>query len=268
MRALFSLLTLLFTLTVSAQSDTTTVETTAEEVPAVAMDEAAQWDAANTAYINGDYAHAIELYEAILRSNRHSAKLYYNLGNAYYKQEELGRAILNYRRALRLAPGDADARYNLSVAESRTKDTIQSIPEFFLTTWMRSLRHTISSNGWTVIALVMLVVTAALVLFYLLSRRLVLRKVGFYGMLVALLLTLLAAWCADASRHELIDGNEAVVMSRSTSVKASPDNGATDLFVLHEGTVVKISERLGNWCEITIADGKKGWLPMSRIEVI
>lgn len=267
MRLLFSLFALLLTLTVSAQSDTTAVESPVAEA-AAPQDEAARWDAANTAYINGDYATAIDHYEAILATHRHSAKLYYNLANAYYKEEELGRAILNYRRALRLAPGDTDTRYNLSVAEARTKDTIEQIPEFFLTTWMRSLRHTISSDGWTIIALVTLVVMIPLVLLYLLARRIALRKVGFYGMLVALLVCVVAVLFADAGRSELVSGNEAVVMSRSTSVKASPDNSATDLFVLHEGTVVSLSATLGDWCEITIADGKKGWMPKSRLEVI
>ena len=206
--------------------------------------------------------------EAGLATGETSAKLYYNLANACFKQEELGRAILFYRRALRLQPGDADIRYNLSVAEARTKDTIERIPEFFLVTWLRALRHTMSATAWTVWSIVWLLVALSLVLFYLLAQRLSLRKVGFYGTLAALLLFVVTTWFAAASRTEQIGEEEAVVISLSAAVKASPDRASTDLFVLHEGTVVEVTNRLGDWCEVMIADGKKGWTEQSRIEVI
>lgn len=251
-----------------AQSDSLAVEAVepaAEPIPA-SVD--AMWDAANTAYINNDYARAEEVYTAIEALGERSAKLYYNLANACFKQEELGRAILYYHRALRLSPGDEDTRYNLSVAEARTKDTIDVIPEFFLTTWLRALRHTMSSNAWCVVSLVLLVAMLAQVLFYLLARRLVLRKAGFYGTLCALLLFVVTSWFAAANRTEQISRERAVVMSLSTAVKASPDRAATDLFVLHEGTVVEVTNRLDAWCEVTIADGKKGWTESGKLEVI
>ncbi len=108
------------------------------------------WDAASTAYINGDYAKAVKAYEQLVARELSSAKLYYNLANAYFKEEQLSRSILFYRRALRLDPGNADARYNLSVAEARTKDNIERIPEFFLTEWFRSIRRTMGCTGWSI----------------------------------------------------------------------------------------------------------------------
>ena len=226
------------------------------------------WDAANTAYINSDYHRAIDAYRQLILRGYASDKLYYNLANAYFKEGQLGKSILFYRRALRLAPGSDDIRYNLSVAEARTKDNIEQIPEFFLTEWMRGVRHTMSCTAWSILSLAALVCALSLFLTYLLAQRLPLRKTGFYGTLVAAAAFMLTSWFAVGERREMLDDTQAVVMSLSTAVKSSPDKSATDLFVLHEGTLVEITDRLDNWCEITIADGKKGWLECKTIETI
>lgn len=235
---------------------------------AAALTEAQLWDKANTAYINSDYHKAIDVYEQILARGLGSPKLYYNLGNAYFKEERLGKAILNYNRALRLAPGNDDIRYNLSVAEAMTKDNIEDIPEFFLVSWLRAVRHTMGCTSWSILSLVALLCMLGLFLLYLLSQRLSLRKAGFYGTLVAFLLFVVTMWFAVAERHEILDDSQAVVMASAAAVKSSPDTSSTDLFVLHEGTTLTITDRLGTWCEVVIADGKKGWLESSKIEVI
>lgn len=226
------------------------------------------WDMANTAYINGNFHTAAEVYEEILAGGASSVKLYYNLANAYFKEDRIGKAILYYNRALRLAPGNDDIRYNLSVAEARTKDNIEAIPEFFFVTWMRDIRHTMSCTAWSVLSLVLLACALALFLLYLLSQRISLRKAGFYGTVVAVLLCMLTTWFALGERREMLDDTSAVIMTASTSVKSSPDKSSTDLFVLHEGTVVTVTNRLDDWCEVVIADGKKGWLESRKIETI
>ena len=226
------------------------------------------WNRANTAYINGDYHGAVEYYEEILSRGLGSVKLYYNLANSYFKEERLGKAILFYHRALRMAPGNDDVRYNLQVAEARAKDKIELIPEFFLTKWMRDVRHTMSCTAWSLLSLVVLLCALGLFLLYLLASRLSLRKAGFYGTLVAVVLFVASSWFALGERREMLDDTQAVVMSTSTAVKSSPDKSATDLFVLHEGTLVEISDRLDGWCEVTIADGKMGWLESKTIETI
>lgn len=226
------------------------------------------WDRANTAYINADYHAAIELYGELLSRNLSSAKLYYNLANACFKDGLTGRAILYYHKALRLAPGNDDIRYNLSVAEARAKDRIEAIPAFFLTEWVRAARSVMSCTAWSIFSLVALVLALGLFLLYLLAPRLALRKAGFYGTILAGVLFVLTTSFAAGERREMLDDTQAVVMAASTAVKSSPDKAATDLFVLHEGTLVTISSRLEGWCEITIADGKKGWLEAKTIETI
>lgn len=251
----------------------TAADSAAMQAPAAGVEiqqqgDDALWDEANTAYINGDYASAEQQYVAILNRGMESAKLYYNLANAEFKLGKTAEAILYYHRALRLAPGNDDIRYNLSVAEARTKDTIESIPEFFMATWLRSLHHLMSSGSWTVLSLVLLVAALSLCLVYLLAQRLSLRKTGFYGTLLSLLLFVVTTWFAVAERREMLSRDKAVVMTSSVSVKSSPDKSSTDLFVLHEGTIVTLTNRLDNWCEIVIDDGKKGWLESRKIEVI
>jgi len=226
------------------------------------------WDRANTAYINGDFHLAAETYRQLLDLDLVSAKLYYNLANACFKEDRLGEAVLYYRRALRLAPGNEDIRHNLSVVQAQTKDRIEAIPEFFLTAWLRALRHTMGSGAWALLSLAFLCLALGCFLVYLLARRLPLRKAGFYGTLLSAVLFLSATWCAAAGRREMLDRSQAVIMSASAAVKSSPDRSATDLFMLHEGTAVEITGRLADWCEIVIGDGKKGWIESRKIEAI
>ncbi len=254
----------------SATSQPATVtDSIALNTPAIATATSDQlWDQASTAYINNDFRGAIKAYEQLLAQGLSSAKLYYNLGNAYFKENQLGQAILCYRRALRLAPGNDDIRYNLSVAEARTKDTIEQIPEFFLSEWMRTVRHTMSCTAWSLLSLGFLAIALALVLLFLLAQRLSWRKAGFYGALVAGVLFVTATIFAAGERREILDRTQAVVLSASAAVKSSPDKSSADLFVLHEGTLVQITDQLDDWYEISIADGKKGWIDSRKIEII
>ena len=228
---------------------------------AYASDPDKLWDQANTAYINNDFPTAISLYETILSSGRQSGKLYYNLANAYFKEQEIGRAILNYNRALRLNPGNEDIRYNLQVAEKMTKDHIDAVPEFFVKTWLSNLRNLLSSTTWAVLSLVFLaaMLGSALFLPALPSSGTTQDRILRHRDSPFLLLVLTLCFAA-IDRREAIDRTSAVVLRDAVAVKSSPDQNSTDLFILHEGTKVEISDRLNGWCEITIADGKRaGW---------
>lgn len=226
------------------------------------------WDEANTAYLRSDFRTAIRTYQEILDRGMVSAKLYYNLGNACFKDNRTGEAILYYHRALLLKPGDEDIRYNLSVAEGRTIDRIEPIPEFFLKEWLHTLRTQLGGTTWTILSLLLLALTLTSGLLFLLAQRLSLRKGGFFAGLGFGVLFLITTLFASSARREVLDHDRAVVLSSAVSVKSSPDKSATDLFVLHEGTCLTLGEALGDWQEITIADGKKGWLEKRHIEAI
>lgn len=258
------------TLSAVAQTSDPSVEekipTQEELAPSYSPEQA--WSDANDAYIAGEYRRASELYERIVADGKLSTKLYFNLANAYFKQDELGKAILYYHRAQLLSPGDEDIRHNLAIAESRTKDRIEAVPEFFVKTWLRSVRNMLSCTTWTVISLCLLAMTLVFGLLFVLAQRLAVRKGGFYGMLAMLLLFITTTWFAAAERRAMLDREMAVVMTSTASVKSSPDRSATDLFVLHEGTTLRVVGSLDEWSEVVIADGKKGWVESSKIEQI
>ena len=228
----------------------------------------ALWDAAAAAYNAADYLTAIEYYTTILDGGRHSAELYYNLANAYFKREQVGEALLNYNRALRLSPADEDIRHNLAFAEQSTKDSIEQIPEFFLSTWMRSVRNLMGGNTWTILSIVMLALALAMALLYLLAQPLTMRKTGFYSMALFGLLFIITTSFAWSARTEATAQRDAIIMSSAASIKSSPDGNSTELFVLHEGTKVRVGEVMDKWAEVRIADGRKGWIEIDRIERI
>ena len=237
-------------------------------VGAMAQTSAEHWEAGNRAYIEGNYDKAIEEYTAILNGGEYSMKLYYNLANAYFKAGAMGKAILYYNKALRIAPSQEDIRHNLALAEAQTKDRIAVIPEFFLNRWMRTMRNSMSCTAWSVLSLVWLGVMLAFGLLFLLASRIRWRKMGFYGALCAFLLFVATTSFAISSRNDMLSHDEAIVMGTAISVKSSPDRSATDLFVLHEGTKVKVLTEVDEWVEVVIADGKKGWTLKSNIETI
>ena len=237
-------------------------------VGAMAQTSAERWEAGNKAYIEGNYDKAIEEYTAILDGGEYSMKLYYNLANAYFKTGANGKAILYYNKALRIAPSQEDIRHNLALAEAQTKDRIVEIPEFFLNRWLRTMRNTMSCTAWSVLSLLMLGAMLAFGLLFLLASRIRVRKVGFYGALFAFVLFVATTSFAVSSRNDMLSHSEAVVMGTAISVKSSPDRSATDLFVLHEGTKVKVLTEVDEWVEVVIADGKKGWTERKNIEEI
>ncbi len=252
-------------------STSTTLLQEEQEAPAAqptTTDSDALWSLANKAYIDADYTKAIELYNAICEQDLLSSKLYYNMGNAYYKSGEIGKAILYYRRAHKLSPSDEDISYNLEIAKAQTKDNIEKVPAFFLKRWSRNVASLMGSNGWTILSIVGFILALASVLVFLLAQSIKARKTSFATALLTLIVAIVSLIYATSQRSYMLDHDQAVIMSKSVSIKSSPDKSATDLFVLHEGTTVRVTEHLDQWCNITIADGKKGWIEAKRIEVI
>ena len=225
-------------------------------------------DLGNRAYIDGRFDEALNYYTSLLDKGLYSATLYYNTANAYFKCDQLAEAILYYNRALLLDPSMEDARYNLTLAEARTKDKIAVVPEFFLKRWVRSVQSVFDCTTWSILSLVSLALMGVFVLLFLLSRQLKARKAGFYGALMVAMLLFITTAFAIAERNDILLREDGVVMASAISVKSSPDRNATDQFVLHEGTKVRITTEIDGWYEIVIADGKKGWSEAKNIEKI
>ncbi|MCR5818017.1 MAG: BatD family protein [Prevotella sp.] len=223
---------------------------------------------ADSAYASGNYQQAVVLYDSLLKSGV-SFELYYNLGNAYYRTEDNTRAILNYERALMLSPSDADVRFNLQMARSKTIDKILPESEMFFVTWYRSLINMASVDGWAYFALTMLGLALVLVLLYLFADMLLLRKIGFFGAIVALLLFVFGNVFAWQQKHMMDTQRGAIIMESAVSVKSTPAANGTDLFILHEGTKVTIvDDSMREWKEVRVSDGKQGWIKTQQIEMI
>lgn len=226
------------------------------------------WKSAEDAYTMGDFDGAIKNYESLLSSGASSASLFYNLGNAYYRKGIIGKSILNYERALKLDPSDDDARHNLELARTHTLDKIDNVPEFILFSWVRNLRISLSSNTWAVLSLVFLAVALALLLLFNFSRRSSSRKLFFIIAMICLLLMVLSYLFSLSLARQAGSSDTAIVVENIGSVKSAPAAGGNSIFVLHEGTKVKILEKVQDWSRVEISDGRQGWIKSSDIEII
>lgn len=227
------------------------------------------WTAGVQAYTDGKFADASTAWTSIEESGQKSAKLYYNLGNAWFKQGNYPKAILNYERALRLDPSYSDARYNLEFTGNFVQDKIEPVPEFILKSVARKVCYVMSSNVWAVIFLVLLAAALMMGLLFLLGSSVGKRRAGFYCGIVLLLLSAGALSFSAWQKSDSVKTDTAIVMSPVSSVKSSPSSGSSkDLFVIHEGTKVTILDEVGSWKNISLADGRQGWIPAADLEVI
>ena len=222
----------------------------------------------NDAYSKGDYATAVDAYNAIYDAGQHSADLYYNLGNAYYRQEELGLAILNYERALRINPHFKDARQNLELAYSKTEDKIDSLPQLFIVNWALAVIRWFSPNGWLVVLLILVILLGALTILFFISNDYAWRKRSLLAGIFCALILLISIGCTIAAFHQANRHDKAIVTNPMIVVKSSPETTGIDKIILHEGTPVAIDETLGDWHRIHIADGNSGWVETSDITII
>lgn len=223
---------------------------------------------AANAYSKGEYANAAELYQNVLKTSGESAKVYYNMGNCYYKMGKIPSAIINYERALLLNPRDKDARFNLEIAKLQTIDKIDSVDKFFLSEWIESLQNIFGTEIWSKIGIAtFLLLISSLILFFF-SRKIILKKMGFYTGIIWLALTITANCFAYNQKQKLTNRNYAIIFAPTVTIKSSPDNSGNDLFLLHEGTKVLIKTKLKEWSEIQIASGNVGWIKNSHLEVI
>jgi len=223
---------------------------------------------ANKAYTDGLYTNAAELYKQVLSSGNVSWELYYNLGNSYYKLNDFTSAILYYEKAKKLDPGNEDINFNLKVANSKITDKIEPLPEMFYKKWHRNVVEWFPADSWARIVIIFFILALFSALFYFVSGRIFLKKSGFWAGIMFFLFSLFSFHFAYQNYQTLQDNSEAIVFSPTITVKSSPDEKSIDLFVLHEGTKVKILDNIGNWYEIRIANGSVGWLQVSSLEKI
>lgn len=223
---------------------------------------------ADALYQKENYQAAAKAYESILQEGV-ASEVYYNLGNCYYKMDEIPRAILNYERAFKLSPGDNDTRTNLALARGKTIDKVVPPSEMFFVTWWRNLTNCMKLDSWCILGVVSFVLMLCGLCAYLFLSGLTLRKTGFYGAVAMLVLCIIANLAAITQHSYFKAQDAAIVMSPAVTVKSSPSNTSTDLFIIHEGSKVEILDSsMKEWIEVKFEEGKQGWVPLADVEII
>ena len=233
-----------------------------------AADRDSLWVRANDAYSLGEYSTALDIYNHIERDGYVSARLWYNMGNTCYKLQDDGKAILYYERALKLDPSNSDVKHNLEIARLKILDKIEVVPEFILTTWIKDLRNSMSSDKWGWIGIVMLMVTALLVLGFRFAPKSSQRKASFVFACVTLLMVLASFAFSMSLRANVKSQESAIVLAPVSNVKSAPNSTGGNLFILHEGTKVELLEQVGGWSRIELSDGRQGWMMSKDFEII
>lgn len=223
---------------------------------------------ANDFYKKGSFKESTKIYESLVSKNLESSSLYFNLGNSYYKMNRVAPAILNYERALLLNPTDRDIRYNLRMAKTLVKDKIEEIPVFFLIRWTENIVMYFNTDVWAILSIVSFVLVLILMIFFFFSISRTKKKIFFSTSVLLFLFVIFSNFCASSQRTRLTEREYAIVFSPSVTLKGAPDESGTELFLLHEGTKVKIIENLGDWTNVQIADGNEGWIHKNAIRQI
>ncbi|MCD8261458.1 MAG: tetratricopeptide repeat protein [Bacteroides sp.] len=222
----------------------------------------------DSAYIQEDYKKAITVYEYLLTEGV-SSEIYYNLGNSYYKDDNIARAILNYERALLLNPANKDIQANLEIAQSKTIDKVEVVPDLFFVGWFKSVMNLAGTDDWGIYGILFFVCFLVSLAIFIFSGRVSLKKGGFFCAILCLCLCLVSNIFAFQQKKSIIQRSHAIILSPSVTVRSTPNESGNTLFILHEGHKVKIKDNsMTEWKEIMIEDGNVGWVPSGVLEII
>ena len=221
----------------------------------------------NDLYAAGKYKHAIEMYQKVLDAGYQAPELYYNIGNAYFRANNLAKAIVNYERALRLDPTNAKIKANLDFANQFVADRFEKVNEFFLKRWWHNLSLSLTADTWAKISVALFFVAMLGLWMFLFIKKTGWRKLGFASALIGVLLSALTLWLAVDNKRYFTKSNYAIVLD-TTSVRSSPSDAGTELFILHEGVKIKVLNRNDGWYEVKLPNGSIGWIKVDDVEKI
>ena len=224
------------------------------------------FEKATAAYNNGLYQEAIAYYNQILEKDLHSAALYYNLGNAHYKIGEIAPSIYYYEKALLLQPGDEEVLNNLSFAKNMTLDAIQPLPQTFLHKMYQNWVYFLPMDTWAFIGVALMILFVVGFILFKAAYNPNTKRLSLIGSLVFLFLSLTTTGFAYLQFHDYRSDNPAIVFEEEIVVRTEPNTAAPESFRLHEGTKVQLTDDLGEWQKLKLADGQTGWIPKSNVK--
>jgi tetratricopeptide (TPR) repeat protein len=220
------------------------------------------------AYSSMHFPEAIADYNKIIAGGYESYALYYNLGNAYFRNNELAQAILYYEKALKLAPDNDDIKHNIDVVNSKLVDKVEKIPDLFYKRWWTSIVNFMDIDALATVNIILLSLSLLLIAIYIAVSNLLVRKISFWTGISFFLIFGLGAIAASQRNHYLNSQHEAIVFTATINIKSSPDENSKDIFVLHDGTKVTLLDVITDWQEIRIANGSVGWVKSSDLRKI
>jgi tetratricopeptide (TPR) repeat protein len=222
----------------------------------------------NELYQKGKYDLAVKAYESVLATNKQSLQLYFNLGNSYYKMNELAPAIYNYEKALVLDPNNKETLNNIRFAQKQTIDEIKVIPKVGFGKLVRDFTGNYTYDAWAWISVAFATLFLAFFLGYYLSPRVTVKRIFFFGMFVVIVLILISISSAIFEKDHFLNERPAIVFAESAEVRSEPQKASSSIFILHEGTKVYVEEALKNWKKIQLTDGTEGWIESNAIKEV
>jgi tetratricopeptide (TPR) repeat protein len=223
----------------------------------------------NEQYAKGNFKGAIRNYQQLIKDGHPSATIYYNLGNAFYKTNEIPSAILYYEKAKKLAPGDDDVNYNLQMANLRTKDKLEAEPTFFLLSWWRSFLLVFSTQTLSIGSILFFSGGFLLGILYMYTQSSQIKRLSFYSAIAGVLVGILLYFMSRSQEQYVKSKEAAIVFSDVISLKSEPSTNSKSLMVLHEGTKVQLTENVNDgWVKVALSNGNTGWMKVSDLKVI
>ncbi|MEZ4801359.1 MAG: tetratricopeptide repeat protein [Gelidibacter sp.] len=222
----------------------------------------------NTLYNEGNYERAIQKYSAIIDNGKHSAELYYNLGNAHYKLNHIAPSIYYYEKALELKPNDKDIKNNIAFARNMTIDAVDALPEVGFAKFVSNISKSMTFERWAITSIGLVVLFVILFLVYYFANASFKKRLAFICSMASLILACFALSFAFHN-YDLVEKDQpAIVFAQESQVKSEPNLRSTESFKLHEGTKVQVLDTVNNWKKIKLADGKTGWIPTDDIKLL
>lgn len=221
-----------------------------------------------TLFSSASYKEALQVWTDIYNTGYRSASLNYDIGNAFFKLNDIPNAILFYERAYLLSPADENINYNLQIARTLIVDRFQEIPEIFFVRWFNFVSLLLSSNTWAIVSLAAFLLSLLLLSLYIYSSQYRNKVIGFWFAIFFFILSAGSIALSLRNKSLVFDNHKAIISSPLVNGKSSPDNSGTDLFILHDGTKVTIEDKVGEWYEVRLSDGNKGWIPVNSLNII
>ena len=226
------------------------------------------FDEATAAYNSGEYEKAIGFYTDILDDGEHSAAVYYNLGNSYYKLNNIAESIYFYEKALLLSPNDEEVKTNLSYAQNMTIDAIDTMPETGLSKLYKSVTGKLTFDQWAYLAIALMIIFVLLYILFYYANSSTLKRWSFIGSILALFICIIAIVFAMIQRSDFKDLQPAIIFAEESSIKSEPNASSQQVFVIHAGTKVNVLDQLDEWNKIKLADGKTGWIQKNELKLL